>query len=1364
MALAPVIMAVGSGMSLARDLTFAERVNCQEAIERVYYSHQLAATKRFEEAVPNRLLVEKVQKSLRESVALERFWKTPLTDAALRKELERVAAGTRFPERLQEIYAALGQDSFLVKECYVRPLLADRLVHDFFARDARIHGARRRDAEELRDRLLRGEIDVAAARPDRVEMQIVREADGRGDAEAGARGIAPRQRGHDRLELSPASFLRFRADCPRLPHEIGEVHEEDDAFGVRVLLGETDDALRVVSFVVRKRSWDDWWSDTGHAFPEGDAGIVASTVTPLPFPSTAHAVDPAACGGQGAWDNGILDEALDYMLSPVSVWTGSEMLIWGTISDLATGRRYDPLTDTWGHISGRNAPPGDRATAVWTGTEMIVWGGSVFSVSTTHPATNRGGRYDPLTDRWEPTTTVGAPEGRIEHTAVWTGSRMIVWGGWSNTGGQYDPVTDRWSPTSLIGAPSARAFHTAVWTGEKMIVWGGITGSDLAVNSGAQYDPQADSWSPTTLLGAPVGRGRHTAVWTGSAMVVWGGYYYGPIGTREPNEVSLYDPRGDSWQIRPVAQGPYGRYGHLAVWTGSAMLIFAGAPGGWKYNVDDNTWTRLTTIGEPVAISTGVWTGSQFVVFGRGVGGRYAPDGDTWTPLARTVNAPIERYHHTAVWTGNLMIIFGGVWAHGLLGDGWKYDPVSDTWSMLSIPHGGYYPASHSAVWTGSQMIVWGGAYGYPTVLNKGLRYDPIGDAWTPTSTVNAPSPRVSHTAVWTGSAMIVWGGEINVSSNIDTNTGGRYDPETDTWSSTSLAGAPSPRSYHTAVWTGRVMSVWGGYSIPHYPNSIFYDDGANYDPATDSWQPISNVGAPAASPYIGQSAVWTGTRMIIWGSELGTSGHTGGMYDPATDSWTGVSVLNAPTKVTEHLAVWTGRYMLVWGGRYARDVNTGGQYDPEHDRWTQITTENAPPPMEGRSAVWTGTDMIVWSGRMGGRYTPDDSADGDGDGYRACGGDCNDGDGGVFPGAVESCDGADQNCDGRIDEEFQVGTSCSADIDACHVLQGERQCRADHAGSECVGAPILHDVVEPTISCPADRTIECPGQASDLGRAVASDACDTEPRVASNATPVLPLGTSLIEWTATDSAGNDATCLQSVTIRDSTPPVITVSAAPAFLWPPNHRMADVHATVAALDACGPASVQLSSIAATEADDAPGPGDGRTPGDVSEAQFGTADFDFQLRAERDAGGPGRAYEVVYSAVDGSGNRSGARSLVFVPHDLAGGTEPLIISLASHSDGTSLTWEPVPRAISYRVIRGTLGGIRETDEWVELGTVSCIQPDSSATSTASHLDAEAPSPGQAFFYLVAYNDGQDSGYGTNTAMKPLLSSGGECEAN
>jgi hypothetical protein len=69
---------------------------------------------------------------------------------------------------------------------------------------------------------------------------------------------------------------------------------------------------------------------------------------------------------------------------------------------------------------------------------------------------------------------------------------MIVWGGsdgmdYLNSGGSYHPASNSWSTVTTMGAPSVRSFHTAVWTGSEMIVWGGE--SFTIVNDTFSYTP-----------------------------------------------------------------------------------------------------------------------------------------------------------------------------------------------------------------------------------------------------------------------------------------------------------------------------------------------------------------------------------------------------------------------------------------------------------------------------------------------------------------------------------------------------------------------------------------------------------------------------------------------------------------------------------------------------------------------------------------------------------------------------------------------------------------------------------------------------------------------------------------------------------
>src|SRR5438067_7088956 len=57
---------------------------------------------------------------------------------------------------------------------------------------------------------------------------------------------------------------------------------------------------------------------------------------------------------------------------------------------------------------------------------MIVWGGSLFG-SPVYTAS--GGRYNPSTNSWTASGGINVPEERAGHTAIWTDSEMIIWGG-----------------------------------------------------------------------------------------------------------------------------------------------------------------------------------------------------------------------------------------------------------------------------------------------------------------------------------------------------------------------------------------------------------------------------------------------------------------------------------------------------------------------------------------------------------------------------------------------------------------------------------------------------------------------------------------------------------------------------------------------------------------------------------------------------------------------------------------------------------------------------------------------------------------------------------------------------------------------
>jgi hypothetical protein len=166
---------------------------------------------------------------------------------------------------------------------------------------------------------------------------------------------------------------------------------------------------------------------------------------------------------------------------------------------------------------------------------------------------------------------------------------MIIWGGvpYPTDGGCYNPAVNSWTAVTTNGAPVARGWPTAVWTGSQMIVWGGFNGTGY-VNDGGCYNPAANSWPTVITAGAPPATGSQAAIWTGSEMIVWGGEYYNGSSEVYLNSGGRYNPSANRWTAMTTNATPTGRYYPAAVWTGSEMIVWGGSVGGyladtWSY-------------------------------------------------------------------------------------------------------------------------------------------------------------------------------------------------------------------------------------------------------------------------------------------------------------------------------------------------------------------------------------------------------------------------------------------------------------------------------------------------------------------------------------------------------------------------------------------------------------------------------------------------------------------------------------------------------------------------------------------------------------------------------------------------------------
>lgn len=216
-------------------------------------------------------------------------------------------------------------------------------------------------------------------------------------------------------------------------------------------------------------------------------------------------------------------------------------------------------------------------------------------------------------------------------------------------------------------------------------------------------------------------------------------------------------------------------------------------------------------------------------------------------------------------------------------------------------------------------------------------------------------------------------------------------------------------------------------------------------------------------------------------------------------------------------------------------------------------------------------------------------------------------------------------------------------------------------------------DTTPPDITCPDDITIECEGYCGTLESSdqltdwwddvYATDICDLGVVIEDDVADgfCFPKGENTVTFTATDASGNSASCAVKVWVVDTTPPEITVTLDRDCLWPPNHKMATINATVEVTDICCefPTFV-LDTIYSSEPDN--GKGDGNTTGDIDILNKTT----FDLRSERRGGHNGRIYTIVHIASDCDDNKDTSTVYVRVPHDRSGHA---ICSTGFSADGT-----------------------------------------------------------------------------------------------
>ncbi|GAA1897967.1 hypothetical protein [Lapillicoccus jejuensis] len=343
--------------------------------------------------------------------------------------------------------------------------------------------------------------------------------------------------------------------------------------------------------------------------------------------------------------------------------------------------------------------------------------------------------------RWS--TLPAAPiQGRGSAVGVWTGARLLVWGGASPSspqqplgdGASYDPVARVWArlPVAPIAARSSSA---SVWTGSVLFVWGGFTtASGARASDGATYDPVARVWH--RVPPAPVAGYQQALALTAGGSVL--------LVTTPPGDgahvvhLQAYRPDTDTWTRLPDLDLPDGHPAlevealstgdRLLLWSMWAHTVPVDGNGtettygieGFTYDVAQQQWTPNGLGGTSVSAVRGpLWTGREVLLPAapRYCGGCSGPIGGDLTGLrldptsgarSNIPHGPVDDGNPTDLWTGTALLALD---ARGSSGSSWPgaaavWDPATGGWARLpDAPLGG---TDGVVVWTGRSVLLWG--------------------------------------------------------------------------------------------------------------------------------------------------------------------------------------------------------------------------------------------------------------------------------------------------------------------------------------------------------------------------------------------------------------------------------------------------------------------------------------------------------------------------------------------------------------------------------------------------------------------------------------------------------------------------------
>lgn len=237
------------------------------------------------------------------------------------------------------------------------------------------------------------------------------------------------------------------------------------------------------------------------------------------------------------------------------------------------GESFDPVTDRWAPLPSEGAPrygsftrgPGPLAAPSYSSTDdyaVVTWADGNAGPGTSLAILDVRG------DRWRHATRV--PEGVLNARAVGTRRALVFLTFTGTLAGRYEVAEDTWSPVSMRGAPSLARGAALV------AVAGSIVAVDLEARTAAVYDVEADEWRTLTTDGMPSPRLAPMALATEDGAVLFSGTNERGT-TLFLNDGGLLDAIADRWVAIPSTDAPdivvSGVFAEDLAWTGHTLMV-----------------------------------------------------------------------------------------------------------------------------------------------------------------------------------------------------------------------------------------------------------------------------------------------------------------------------------------------------------------------------------------------------------------------------------------------------------------------------------------------------------------------------------------------------------------------------------------------------------------------------------------------------------------------------------------------------------------------------------------------------------------------------------------------------------------------